>query len=180
MEALRRGYRVTGIDRNRAPAGEVECILADVRDRAHIERLVKDHDCVTHLAAVTSSVEFIKNPMESDDTNVTGFLNVIDAACAKRAATSSCMRRARPFTRMDFSEDVVIDVNRQGNHYAKSKAHCVRGDLRDAGDGSPIFNVYGNGGNEKGDYASIGTIFLKSQRRASRSWSTETDVRREI
>src|SRR5262245_59150317 len=86
-EALRRGYRVTGLDCRGTEAGGFEYIQADMRGRAHIARVVRDQDGVIHLAAVTSNVEFIKSPADGYDVNVNGFLNVIEAA-----AQSGCHR----------------------------------------------------------------------------------------
>jgi len=168
-EALKRGYQVTGTDRNPSRRSEIDFILADIRDRQQIARVVKNHDYVIHLAAVTSNVEFIKNPMDCYDTNANGFVNIIDAA-----AKSDCQRfvyASSAATYLDsFSEDTVIDVRKQGNHYAKSKlmnemaarsyAHIHK--MRAIG--LRFFNVYGHGENEKGDYASIVTIFLKARR----------------
>jgi nucleoside-diphosphate-sugar epimerase len=167
-EALRRGYRVTGLDRRGSGTGGVEAIRADIRDREHMMRVVKDQDCVIHLAAVTSNVEFIKNPAECYDVNANGFLNIIEAA-----AQSGCERfvyASSAAVYLDgFSEDTVIDIARQGNHYAKTKimnemvARSYAQIRRMRTIGLRFFNVYGNGENAKGDYASIVTIFLKAK-----------------
>src|SRR3989442_10768199 len=90
-EALRRGYRVTGTDRRASSPGGVDFVEADIRDKARMTQIMKDQDCVVHLAAVTSNVEFIKNPVECYEINASGFLNVIDAA-----ARSGCRRFVYP------------------------------------------------------------------------------------
>ncbi len=167
-EAVRRGYRVTGIDCRGVETGPIESIQADIRDRERMARIVKDQDCVIHLAAVTSNVEFIKNPLDCYDVNTNGFLNVIDAA-----ARSGCHRfvyASSAAVYVDgFSEATVIDFKQQGNHYAKTKimnemvARSYSHIHKMRTTGLRFFNVYGNGENAKGDYASIVTIFLKAK-----------------
>src|SRR3989442_2398152 len=166
-EALSRGYRVMGTDRRAAVTKGSEFVEADIRDEVQMMQLTQDQDCVVHLAAITSNVEFLKNPQECYDINSNGFLKVIDAA-----ARSGCKRfvyASSAAVYLDgFSVDTMIDLRRQGNHYAKTKLmnemvaksyehiHTMRAT------GLRYFNVYGNGENTKGDYASIVTIFLKA------------------
>lgn len=169
-EALRRGYRVTGVDRNpRHPAG-IAFLEADIRDKDRMAQAMEGQDSVIHLAAVTSNVEFMRNPMECYEINVNGFLNVIDAA-----AKSGCKRFVYASSAAvyadSFSEDTVIDVRKHGNHYAKTKimnemvARSYEHIHKMRTTGLRFFNVYGNGENEKGDYASIVTIFLKAKKK---------------
>jgi UDP-glucose 4-epimerase len=168
-EALRRGYRVTGIDKKRSRTRGIEFIEANILDRAHMLRIVKDQDCVVHLAAVTSNVEFTRNPTDCYDVNANGFLNII--AAAARGACQQFVYASSAAVYLDtFSEDAAIDFNKQDNHYAKTKLMnemvaksyaCIYG-MRTTG--LRFFNVYGNGENEKGDYASIVTIFLKARK----------------
>jgi UDP-glucose 4-epimerase len=167
-EALRRGYRVTGLDSRGSVTADFEFIQADIRDRARMAWVVKDQDCVIHLAAVTSNVEFIKNPVNCYDVNANGFLNVIEAAAQSGGQRFVYASSAAVY--LDgFSEDTVIDINRQGNHYAKTKimnemvARSYAQIHRLRITGLRFFNVYGNGENAKGDYASIVTIFLKAK-----------------
>jgi len=168
-EALRRGYRVTGLDRKPSKVDGVDFIGADIRDADRIARTMESQSCVVHLAAVTSNVEFIKNPRECYDINANGFLNIIDAAV--RGGCRRFVYASSAAVYLDgFSEDTVIDLRKQGNHYAKTKImnemvaksyQSVHG-LRTIG--LRFFNVYGNGENTKGDYASIATIFLKAHK----------------
>jgi len=69
-----------------------------------------------------------------------------------------------------FSEDTVIDLRKQDNHYAKTKImnemvatsyEHIYG-IRTIG--LRYFNVYGSGENDKGDYASIVGLFLKARK----------------
>src|SRR5262245_51670623 len=106
-EALRRGYRVTGLDRRGTASGAFESIRADIRDREHMASVIKGQDCVIHLAAITSNVEFVKNPADCYDVNTNGFLNVLEAA-----AQSGCQRFVYASSAAvyleGFSEDTVV------------------------------------------------------------------------
>ena len=166
-EALRRGYRVTGIDWNQCHAGGVAFTKGDIRDKDHVASVMRDQDYVIHLAAITSNVEFVRNPPECYDINVNGFLNVMEAA-----ARSGCKRfiyasSAAVYTDC-FSEETVIDPSRIENHYAKSKimnemaAKSYQDIYTIKTTGLRYFNVYGAGENQKGDYASIVTLLLNA------------------
>jgi UDP-glucose 4-epimerase len=167
-EALRRGYRVTGLDRNPSRTDGIEFVEADIRDAERARQVVKDKDYVIHLAAVTSNVEFTRRPAECYDINANGFLTIIDAA-----ARSGCKRfvyASSAAVYLDgFSEDTVIHFREQRNHYAKTKMmnEMVARSYEEVYGMSTIglrfFNVYGAGENAKGDYASIVTLFLKAR-----------------
>jgi len=168
-EALRRGYRVSGLDRNQAQVQGIEFLQADIRDRDRMIAAMRDKDAVIHLAAVTSNVEFIKDPIACYETNANGFLNVAEAA-----VKSGCQRlvyASSAAVYLDhFSEEAAISFQQQSNHYAKTKMmnemlarsyediHGIRTI------GLRYFNVYGDGENAKGDYASIITILRRAKR----------------
>jgi len=168
-EALRRGYRVTGIDRRQSCTDGIRFIKVDIRDRERLIAVMREHDYVIHLAAVTSNVEFIRNPLESYDINAYGFWNVISIA-----AKSGCQRFLYASSAAvyvdNFCEDAVIDLQRLRNHYAKSKimnemmATSAEDIHQMRTTGLRYFNVYGSGENAKGDYASIVTLLLKAKK----------------
>jgi UDP-glucose 4-epimerase len=170
-EAIRRGYRVAGVDRKRSDAREIaiDFTRADVRDRDSMMRVVKDNDYVIHLAAVTSNVEFVRNPVDCYDINVTGFANVIDAA-AKSGCRKLIYASSAAVYLDTFSEDAIIEWSKQSNHYAKTKmmnemmAKSYQDIYGMTTTGLRYFNVYGEGENEKGDYASIITLFLRAKK----------------
>jgi len=170
-EALKRGYQVTGMDRNEphVVGAEIEFIQADVRDRDAITQIMKGKEYVIHLAAVTSNLEFEKNPTDCNDTNVGGFVNVVDAA-AKSGCKKVIYASSAAVYRDVFAEGAVIDFRKQDNHYAKSKIinEMMAKSYMDIYGLSTVglryFNVYGKGENEKGDYASIVSLFLRAKR----------------
>ncbi len=90
------GQEVTGLDNfatgHRANLDEVrakvggdrwsrfELVEADIRDRDACARAVEGVDFVLHQAALGSVPRSLADPLTSHDVNVTGFVNMIDAA----------------------------------------------------------------------------------------------------
>jgi UDP-glucose 4-epimerase len=59
-------------------------IRGSVCDRSAVEAAVEGADCVVHLAALVSVPESMERPREAVDINVTGLLNVLEAAKAAK------------------------------------------------------------------------------------------------
>src|SRR5262245_17280110 len=81
---LNRGYAVVGIDNLSAGTREnvdslVEFHQLDIRD-SEIYPVIAGAHAVFHLAGKTSLVDCIKRPLEAASLNVTGTLNVLEAA----------------------------------------------------------------------------------------------------
>ena len=55
-------------------------IKADIRDYDSVKRLLKDVDVVFHEAALVSVVRSVENPLLTNDVNVTGTLNLLEAS----------------------------------------------------------------------------------------------------
>ncbi|MBP2316265.1 NAD-dependent 4,6-dehydratase LegB [Azospirillum soli] len=62
--------------------GNVECVLGDVRDLNCVSEAVRDCDTIFHLAALIGIPYSYQAPQSYIDTNVTGTLNVLQAARA--------------------------------------------------------------------------------------------------
>lgn len=93
---LTAGQRVVGLDnfstghrRNlaelqrmlpKAYKGKFRLIEGDIRDRSACEEAVRGIDYVLHQAALGSVPRSLDDPLTSHDVNVTGFLNMLDAA----------------------------------------------------------------------------------------------------
>lgn len=127
---LRRGHRVIGLDnyndyydptRKRANTvaveavgGDFEMIEGDIRDRDLVERLFRAHplDAVAHFAAMAGVRISVENPWLYYDVNVTGTLNLLDAASRHGrpnfvfASTSSAYGRTErvPFVETDNAD----------------------------------------------------------------------------
>lgn len=76
LDNLRTGHR-----RNLAGL-EVEFIQGSILDRDLVRRAMEGIDYVFHLAALVSVPESVRRPQDCTDLNVTGFVNVLDAAAA--------------------------------------------------------------------------------------------------
>ena len=63
-----------------ADFGRLRAVTADIRDRAACRAVADDVDIVLHQAALGSVPRSIADPLASHDTNVTGFLNILEAA----------------------------------------------------------------------------------------------------
>jgi UDP-glucose 4-epimerase len=84
---LARGWRVRAVDnlssgrRENLPVDpRIELRVADVRDRDAMNAAAAGMDAVLHLAAQVSVQASVADPVGSAGHNVTGFLNVLDAA----------------------------------------------------------------------------------------------------
>jgi UDP-N-acetylglucosamine/UDP-N-acetylgalactosamine 4-epimerase len=113
---LRNGQRVLGLDnfatghrRNLdevaqlVPAGDrFHMIEGDIRDRACCDGVVKGVDFVIHQAALGSVPRSLADPLTTHDVNITGFLNMLDAA--RRAGVRRFVYAASSSTYGDSQE----------------------------------------------------------------------------
>ena len=120
-----KAYTVAGIDnlsygvREQIP-GEVDFNKVDIRDDAIFD-LIEEGDVIVHLAAKNCIADCQQDPVETASINVTGTVNIFEAARRKRAAKviyaeSSALYEGS--TRLPTPED---DVDPQ-SFYAVSKA----------------------------------------------------------
>lgn len=138
----------------------------DVRNLNDIEPVFKDAKYVFHLAAIPSVQFSIENPTETNDVNVTGTLNVLNAA-----KNSGVMRLIYSASSSVYGDVKKIPTTEKeppmpkspyalqkyiGELYCKMfteiygmETVCLR-----------YFNVYGSGQPSKGAYASVIAKFL--------------------
>ena len=173
-EALSSGYAVTGLDIKECHINGIKFIKGDINDYNTVKNAIKGAKYVVHLAAITSNLEFEKDMYNSYKTNVLGFHNVIDAAISERCSAFIYASSAAVYTGdTGFSEKSLIDIKRQTNHYAKTKlineaiADSYRMLSKMQIKGLRYFNVFGPGENQKGNYASIVTLFLKASKQGN-------------
>jgi UDP-glucose 4-epimerase len=145
--------------------GSVEFIRRDVRSREVVYGAVKGVDAVVHLAGKTSVEESIGRPLEYNEVNVAGTLNVLDA-CVKEGVgrfifSSSASVYGEP-SELPLKEDSPV---RPLSPYAASKLsaeHYVNVYHRVYGLNTVIFrifNVYGCG-QPLNDYSGVIAKFL--------------------
>ncbi len=87
-ELLKRGYSVRVLDNFSTGkrenlkdfAKDIELIEGDIRSFHIVQKAVKDIDVVLHQAALPSVPRSINDPITSNEVNVVGTLNILDAA----------------------------------------------------------------------------------------------------
>lgn len=174
---LNAGQRVRGLDnfatghrRNldevRRSVGEeawarLEFVEADIRDRDACRRAVTGVDHVLHQAALGSVPRSLADPLTTHDVNLTGFLNVLDAA--RGAGTASFVYAASSSTYGDEPNLPKVE-ERIGNPlspYAATKlgdeiyAAIYRRSYDFAATGLRYFNVFGPRQDPAGAYAAV-------------------------
>lgn len=133
----------------------------DIRDKLAINGVVKNVDYVLHQAALGSVPRSLKDPIETSDVNITGFLNVLNAAGGAGverfvyAASSSTYgdsevlpkkekvigRPLSPYAVTKYVDELFADVF--FDHFQLSSV------------GLRYFNVYGRHQTPNGPYAAV-------------------------
>ena len=169
--AMECGYQVVGLDRRECQIKDIEMFKGDITDVDLVQEATKGVQNIIHLAAITSNIEFEKDPASCYKINVGGFINVLNAAKSNGVNKVLYASSAAVYTESGgFSENTMIDVKKQRNHYAKSKLinEMIADSYIDIYDmniiGMRFFNVFGEGENDKGDYASIISRFIKENK----------------
>lgn len=142
-------------------AGQLRMIEADIRDRAACEGAVEGVDIVLHQAALGSVPRSIAEPLASHDTNVTGFLNILEAA--RKAGAQRFVYAASSTTYGDEPNLPKVE-ERIGNPlspYAATKfaneiyATAYARSYGFKATGLRYFNVFGPRQNPEGAYAAV-------------------------
>ena len=145
----------------------LEFVLGDIRDGALVEELVARSDYISHQAALGSVPRSIKDPLTTNDVNITGFLTVLnafkDAERPRRmvyAASSSTYGDSLELPKREERIGTPLSpyaVTKLVNElYAK-----VFGDLYDTDTiGLRYFNVFGPRQNPNGPYAAVIPLFM--------------------
>jgi len=179
VEALvERGERVrvlddlsTGRRENLAAvAGQVDLVVGDVRDLAAVSQAAAGVDVFVHLAAVASVQVSVENPRLALEVNVTGTLNVLEAARsvgARRFVLASSAAVYGDHTALPLKEELA---HRPLSPYAMSKAAgeglCL---AYTASYGLPtvalrFFNIYGPRQDPRSPYSGVISIFVERMR----------------
>jgi UDP-N-acetylglucosamine 4-epimerase len=134
---------------------------ADIRDMAACERAVAQVDYVLHQAALGSVPRSVKDPITSHQVNVSGFLNMLDAA--RRASVQGFVYAASSSTYGD-EPNLPKREDRIGkplSPYAATKlvdeiyADVFRRSYGFASTGLRYFNVFGPRQDPNGAYAAV-------------------------
>jgi UDP-N-acetylglucosamine 4-epimerase len=171
---LRAGQDVVGLDnfatgyqRNLDEAaagsdpGRLRVLHADIRDRSACDAAVEGVDIVLHQAALGSVPRSLADPLTSHDTNVTGFINVLEAA--RRAGVRRFVYAASSSTYGDEPNLPKVE-ERTGNPlspYAATKlaneiyASVYARSYSFKATGLRYFNVFGPRQDPEGAYAAV-------------------------
>ncbi len=157
----------TGKKENFAQLGsKVELIAGDVRDKAAVEKAVKGMDYVFHIAALRAVLRSVDDPVETNDVNVTGTLNLLLAAReakVKRVVSTSSSSVYGDTEKFPCHED---DLPRPQSPYAASKImgeyYCkIFSKLYGLETVSlRYFNVFGPRQNPESVYSAVIPIFI--------------------
>ena len=170
---LANGYKVVGLDRTDSPIKNknFRFVKGNMRDGEVVEGAIKGCDYVIHLAAMASLAEFKEDLKNNYRINVDGFINVIDAATRNKCKRFLYASSGAVYLDV-FSEDSIIDIKKQKNHYSKSKLmdeEMMADSYSDVHKLSTIgvrfFNVYGIGEYNKQHYASPVMQFIAAEKR---------------
>ncbi len=168
--ANKKGHRVTVLDINGNSLG-VDTIIKDITDRDMADQDFRKYDIVILEAAITSNVEFLRDPVRCFKVNCIGLVNVLEAcrkSNVKRVVFISSSSVYGDTTGASREDEIIKDT---GNMYATSKivgerifnSYVANGYIK--GPVIRYFNVYGVGENDKGDYKSIISLFLEAIKR---------------
>lgn len=147
-------------------AKNVEFILGDIRNYQDCEKAVKGCDIVLHQAALGSVPRSIEKPLQTHATNVTGFINMLEAAKnnkVKRFVYASSSSVYGDDLNLPKREEKVGNplspyaVSKKANElYAAVFAKLYNMEII----GLRYFNVFGPKQNPNGPYAAVIPIFI--------------------
>ena len=157
----------TGYQRNideaeeAAGAGRFTMISADIRDRSACAAAVEGVDVVLHQAALGSVPRSLADPLTSHDTNVTGFVNMLEAA--RTAGVSRFIYAASSST---YGDELALPKieDRIGNPLSPYAATKLADEIYAAvygrsygfkATGLRYFNVFGPRQDPEGAYAAV-------------------------
>lgn len=167
--AVSNDVKVLDIDVTGVSPQAVECVRGDVRDEANVEEAMDGIDIVLHQAALVSVTRSVARPKRSHSINVSGTLNVLEAARrhdARVVVASSAAIYGEP-DRVPIPESLAPTPSSPYgldklslDHYARLYAELYGLEtvaLR-------YFNVYGNG-QKGGTYTGVIDTFLQQASR---------------
>ena len=144
------------------------CVVGDVRSVSDCAEAVAGVDTVVHLAALGSVPRSIDNPLAAHATNLTGFLNALDAARVAKvgrfvfASSSSVYGDAADLPKREAKTGLPLSpyaVNKAGNESYAGLYHRLYG-IETIG--LRFFNVFGERQDPDGPYAAAIPSFIRS------------------
>lgn len=147
---------------------EFELVEGDIRDITTCRQVMQGMDYVMHHAALGSVPRSIEDPLTSNEVNVSGFLNILQAA--REAGIKRMVYAASSSTYGDHPELPKVEhtIGRPLSPYAVTKyvnelyAHVFSVVYGFHTIGLRYFNVFGPKQNPKGPYAAVIPLFIQS------------------
>ena len=144
-----------------------EFIEGDIRDFNTCLNVIQDIDFVSHQAALGSVPRSIKNPIDTSQVNLMGFINMIEACrLSKRikkfvyAASSSSYGDSKSLPKIEGNEGKVLSpyalTKKVNEDYAEIYSKVYNFNTV----GLRYFNVFGPKQNPKNPYAAVIPIFI--------------------
>ena len=172
------GHRVRILDdlstgkRENAPA-QAELVIGDITDRQAVRECVSGMDGIFHLAAIASVERSRRDWLGSHAVNLTGCINIFDAACHDAAAPRRVVYASSAAVYGDCAAVPLTeaDLPRPINAYGADKLGCeLHGRVATLLHGVPavglrFFNVYGTRQDPSSPYSGVISIFADRARR---------------
>lgn len=154
-----------------AGSGKLRMITADIRDREACDAAVDEVDIVLHQAALGSVPRSLADPLTTHDCNVTGFVNVLEAA--RKAGVRRFVYAASSSTYGDEPNLPKVE-DRIGNPLSPYAATKLSNEIYAAAyarsfgfraTGLRYFNVFGPRQDPEGPYAAVIPSWVRSMLR---------------
>jgi len=170
-ELLSQGHNVICLDKNKDGYwnDKANNHVGDITDHELVGRLMKNIDCVFHLAAMVQIQETIDNPTECYRTNVLGTANLLEAAKKNSVdnfvfASTSAIYDGSLYSQYegaleDSSLSPYASSKKSGEEMCKvySRLFSLTTTML------RFFNVYGERQHSQGQYAPVIGIFMKQK-----------------
>lgn len=143
-----------------------EFIEGDIRDMETCKKAVKDMQFVSHQAALGSVPRSIKDPITSFEVNITGFINIIEAARLEGIKRFVYASSSSVYGDLTESPKVESRVGKVLSPYASSKmtneliAEAYSRNYEIVCVGLRYFNVFGPNQDPNGPYAAVIPKFI--------------------
>jgi len=162
----------TGFRHNLAPFADnpaFELIEGDIRNPDTCRLAVDGIDYVSHQAALGSVPRSIKNPVTTNDVNISGFLNMLcavkDSGSVKRfiyASSSSVYGNSPELPKIESRTGALLSPYALTKQVAELYAGVFSRVYGLESIGLRYFNVFGPGQSPEGQYAAVIPLFLKA------------------
>jgi len=174
-ELIERGFTVSVLDLkswdeavnlHHHKKGVITYIQGDIRDFEFLEKNFAGHTHVLHLAALVSVPESISNPLEFNNTNITGTLNVFEAARRNNISKVVYASSAAVYGNQSSVPVAESAQTKSESPYGLHKivndeyAHLYGQNFNLSITGLRYFNIFGPRQNPSSPYSGVVSIFV--------------------